>query len=296
MPAAHETIRIVPESAQGARLDAWLARELGVGRRAIVRMQDRIRCNGRRAIKGLRLRAGDLVEVLPAPESALPAPTTHRSVGNVVVFAKPAGLPTLSLAGDSSDSLAARIAAHMAPAADALPPESGLVQRLDTGTSGLLLAGTDEGAVAGLRAQMHGSEWEKAYLCIVSGSLTSRMLIDTAIGQHPNSRRRMRAISDPTARSRYRPLPACSRVEPLATRSGRSLVRVRTTTGHRHQVRVHLASIGHPILGDTMYGGELLRDAPGHCLHAESIRWIHPATGSTELDSHPPPTWWPAWT
>lgn len=293
MPPAHEAVRIVPESAAGTRLDVWLAGELGCGRRAILRMTDRIRCNGRRVIKAYRVAAGDRVEVQAVPETPIPPPPIHRTSGGVLVLHKPAGLPTLTLEGAPGDSLATRLARHREPEQAGEPRESGLVQRLDTATSGLLLAGLDEATTRGLRRQMHGDAWQKTYLCLVEGRLVSTASVETPIGQHPRSRRRMQTVAEPAARPRHQARPAASAIEPLETVGTCSLVRVRTSTGVRHQVRVHLASIGYPILGDAVYGSGPLADAPGHCLHAESIRWRHPRTEEIEFDEVPPPPWWP---
>jgi 23S rRNA pseudouridine1911/1915/1917 synthase len=252
----------------------------------------------------MRLRSGDRIEILPGAPSETPeALRVVRSTAGVLVIDKPAGLPTLALAGQAGDTLAARVAAFDPGCRDAgTPLESGLVQRLDTGTSGLILAARDLEAWSELREQIAEHELQKTYLCLVAGTLHEDQTINTPIGQHRKSRRRMVALAHDAPPERYRTQPAESRLTVLGGAGNATFVRVATHTGARHQVRVHLASIGHPILGDTLYngpdlsdslhGGPGLADTPGHCLHAESIRWRDPLSGHSEFDELAPPAWW----
>ncbi|MFP6663070.1 MAG: RluA family pseudouridine synthase [Deltaproteobacteria bacterium] len=304
MPAAHSHTIEVLENEIGARLDALLAERLGIGRRAVLRLLDRTRVNGHREPKSMRLRSGDRIEILPGTTGEAPeALRVMRSTTGVLVIDKPAGLPTLSLAGQDEDTLAARVAAFDPGCREAgAPLESGLVQRLDTGTSGLILAARNADAWRALREQIAGHELQKTYLCLVAGTLAGDQTIATPIGQHRKSRRRMIALSHEAPPERYRTQVAESRMTVLGRAGNGTFVRVATSTGARHQVRVHLASIGHPIVGDTLYGGPdlsdtyyggaALADAPGHCLHAESIRWRDPDSGHSEFEELAPPTWW----
>jgi len=293
---------VAGESDEGRRLDDFLATALALGRRAAVRLLDRALLNGGPARKGQRMRAGDVVRV---PCDAAPGAASHeapevvRATPGVLVLAKPAGLPSIALAGSAGDSLAARIAGHFPECAGVgRPGESGLAHRLDTGTSGLLLAARDARAYHALRAQFRARTVEKQYLALVAGALARPVQIETPIGQHRGSRRRMRAVAADAARERYALRPASTHAAPERVLDGATLVRATTTSGARHQIRVHLASIGHPLLGDPLYGdGRTLPEASaaapdGFLLHACRIAWRDPVTdAATEDEISPPETW-----
>ena len=295
----------VPDAAQlvagstdgGRRLDEFLASTLAIGRRAATRLAPRVRVNGRRASKGQRLHAGDVVE-LPAEENdralADDAPLEIiRATDQVLVLAKPSGLPSVSLRGSNDDTLAARIARQF-PECAALgrPGEAGLVHRLDTGTSGILLAARGDDAYAALRAQFRAHEVEKEYLALVAGRITAPLRIATPIGQHHNTQRRMRALGTEPPPHRYTAHPAETEVTVARAFADATLVRARTTTGVRHQIRVHLASIGYPLLDDPLYGDASSATGHGFLLHASRIRWRDPATGERITDELALPAAW----
>jgi 23S rRNA pseudouridine1911/1915/1917 synthase len=289
---------VVPAVDAGRRLDDFLATALAVGRRAAVRLAGRARVNGRHARKGDRVREGDVVVVPPTDAAASvasdAAPVVLRATPDVLVVDKPAGLPTVALRGAGGDSLAARIAARFPECATVgAPGESGLVHRLDTGTSGVLLVARTPQAYAALRADFRAHAVAKEYLALVGGRLERAVRIDAPIGQHRASLRRVRAIATPGAARRYVARDACTEVAPERVLGDATLVRARTTTGARHQIRVHLASIGHPLLGDPLYG-ERDRSAgdEGFLLHASRIEWTDPATGIRALDEAPLPASW----
>lgn len=288
----------------GRRLDDFLATSLALGRRAVVRLLERALVNGRHARKGQRMRAGDVVRLPPgaaADPATYPAPGVVRATPHVLVVAKPAGLPSVALAGAAGDSLAARIAAHFPECAGIGPRgESGLAHRLDTGTSGLLLAARDAHAYDELRAQFRARAIEKQYLALVAGELGSPVRIAAPVGQHRGTRRRMRAVGPGVPGGRYASRQASTDVSPERVLPGATLVRATTTSGARHQIRVHLASVGHPLLGDPLYGdGRALPHLDsgarhGFLLHACRIAWRSPATGEPEADELAPPDAWSA--
>lgn len=298
--APHEasgTTLVVPATDAGRRLDDFLADALAVGRRAAVRLASRVRVNGRYARKGDRLRGGDVLTVPPtdaAPD--LPADATVavlRETADVLVLDKPAGLPTVALRGAGGDSLAARIAARFPECATVgAPGECGLVHRLDTGTSGLLLAARTPAAYAALRAQFREHTVTKEYLALVAERLEHAQRIDAPIGQHRASLRRVRAIAAPDAARRYAARDARTEVVPERVLRDATIVRARTGTGARHQIRVHLASVGHPLLGDPLYGDPGRGSDDGFLLHASRIEWTDPATGLRTVDEAPLPAAW----
>lgn len=289
---------MVTEDEAGLRVDELLATRLALGRRAAVRIAARALHSGRRARKGDRVRAGDVIE-LPASEDAEPlpaggAPHIVRVTRDVVVLDKPAGLASVRVAGSARAS-AADWLARAFPECAAVGPagECGLAHRLDTGTSGLLLAARGDHAYRALRAQFDRHAIEKSYLALVAGDVAAPFEVAVAIGQHPKSRRRMRAV-EASGRStvRYAARPAATRVEPVELLGGTTIVRAVTTTGARHQIRVHLAHAGHPLVADALYGGTPRPGIARYFLHAERIRWTDPATGEPADDSAPEPETW----
>jgi 23S rRNA pseudouridine1911/1915/1917 synthase len=295
-PAGNTSSLIADTSDGGHRLDEFLASTLAIGRRAATRLALRVRVNGRRATKGQRLRAGDVVELLLEDGAAIAraAPLEIvRAAAEVLVLAKPAGVPSVGLRGSDGDSLAARIAARFPHSAQiGRAGESGLVHRLDTGTSGLLLAARTAEAYAALRAQFRAHAVAKEYLALVAGRIDAAVRIATPIGQHRNTRRRMRALATERPPRRYTAQRACTDVTIERALADATLVRARTTTGVRHQIRVHLASIGHPLLGDPLYGPAPGAQRDGFLLHASRITWHDPSTGEGVTDELPLPAGW----
>jgi len=277
-------VRLVAGPADaGRRVDEVLARALGIGRRAATRLAREVRVNGRRSTKGARVAAGDEL-VVPSDAYAPPdgdAPLDLvATLADVLVLAKPAGLPSVALRGTAGESLAARIARrHPECAAVGRPGESGLVHRLDTGTSGLLLAARTRDAYAALRADFRAHRVEKEYLALASGRLEAAVRATAPIGQHRASKRRMRPVAGDRAR-RYAVQPAETAVEPVRLFADTTLI------------RVHLASLGHPLVNDPLYGTERRNALPGFLLHASALRWRDPATCAARDDRVPLPETW----
>lgn len=295
-----DVVLVVDDTHAGRRLDEFLADALSIGRRAATRLAARARVDGRTARKGHRLRGGEVVRVPHATTSGAGADargglTVVRATPDVLVLDKPAGLPSVALRGAVGDSVAARLAnLHPECANVGRPGECGLAHRLDTGTSGLLLAARSDAAHRALRAQFRAHEIEKEYLAVVAGVLRGPIRIDTPIGQHRHAKRRMRAVPDPERASRWVTRPATTEVVPERALGRATLVRARTTTGARHQIRVHLASVGHPLLGDPLYGGEHADALPSFLLHACRVAWRDPASGERAVDEVAPPAEWSA--
>ncbi|HAC78674.1 MAG TPA: hypothetical protein DCG06_00135 [Deltaproteobacteria bacterium] len=286
---------IVTSPEAGLRLDAFLARRAGLGRRGARRLSIGARVNGRIARPGQALAVGDSITLVPS-EALEGSLDCLRETSEILVLNKPAGLPTVALAGQAGDSMAARIAAARPDGQWPGPPlESGIVHRLDAGTSGVLLVARDERLWSELRQQTRDRAWQKTYLSLLQGRLDETQTVDLAIGQHPKSRRRMVPVRDPAKAARYAAHSAFSRITPLRSDGAQTFVRVETRTGLRHQVRVHLASIGHPVVNDGLYGPPADDQLPGHYLHGETIGWSDPASGSRIVERAPIPSWWPEW-
>jgi 23S rRNA pseudouridine1911/1915/1917 synthase len=210
---------------------------------------------------------------------------------HVVVLDKPPGMPSHPLkpgeTGTAANALVGRF-----PEMAAIGPsarEGGLVHRLDTDTSGLLLAARTAPAHAMLRAQFAARTVEKGYLALVRGELHAGGEIDVPLAHDPHDARKVRAASDPEWAEAHEARPAVTRFTPLERRAGFTLVDVEIATGVLHQIRAHLAFIGHPLAGDALYGGPVLSGLSRHFLHAARLAFTHPDGNRPRFDS-PLPT------
>lgn len=290
--------RWVEASDAGLRLDRFWARELageGLSRECIRRWigEGRALVGGAVAAKpGMRITSGELLELVadPLPPTELPPDNGSLDVvyedTSLVVVNKPAGLSVHPAPGEFGPTLANRLVACYPDMAALDPERPGIVHRLDKGTSGLLVTARTEAARLRLVADFAARRVRKVYLALVYGRLEPRAgRIDAPIGRDPRCKTRMTVAvkSGRPARSDWRVLWSDS--------DGRlSLVAVRIHTGRTHQIRVHLAHMGHPILGDETYGarqdaewrrggGPLAGLAPRPMLHAFRLDVNHPVTG-----------------
>ena len=285
----------VDEAGSGERLDRWLARAVPAISRARVQSiiaGGGVLVDGRPARPSLRLKPGQSVSLrLPAPQAAVPLPedipiaVVHED-RHLLVVDKPAGLVVHPGAGRATGTLVNALlhrVRDLSGIGGVLRP--GIVHRLDRGTSGLLVVAKDDAAHLALSRQFAGRTVEKDYLAIVLGvPRAAEGAIDVPIGRDPVHRRRMsvRAPRARAARSTYRVVEALD---------GAALVRVRIATGRTHQIRVHLAALGHPVAGDPTYGGRrrpasrrsearaALETLARPALHAARLAFTHPATG-----------------
>ena len=222
----------------------------------------------------------------PAPDALRPQPAPLAVVhedDDLVVVDKPPGLTVHPAAGQPDGTLANALLALYPDVADiGGPGRAGIVHRLDKGTSGLLVAAKNEAAHAGLAAQFKDRLVSKRYVALVAGPLSEeRAVIEAPVGRHPRQRQRMAVVDDGR--------PAATPYRVLERYRGYTLVEASPKTGRTHQVRVHFASIGHPLAGDATYGRrepELDRQF----LHAAFLAFRHPRSEKTvELRSELPP-------
>lgn len=277
------------------RLDRFLADQLAWSRSHAARLiaHGAVRVNGAPARASRSLHRGDLVEIrLPAgppPRQWSPLDLALAVVyedDTILVVDKPAGLVVHPAPGHWDDTLLNALVARGTPLAGAGGPgRPGIVHRLDKDTSGLLIIAKTDDAHRALARALASRRMERLYAALVWGHLDAPLEIEAPIGRHPVNRKRMAVRPDGR--------PAATRVEPVARFELCDLVRVRLKTGRTHQARVHLAHVGHPVLGDPVYGGggarraspqararalELERLAPRQALHAARLRFRHPTT------------------
>jgi len=284
----------------GGRLDQWLAARLvDLSRTQVRGLIDagRVRVDGRVVKAARRVQDGERVEaaIPPPPRQGLaPEPIPLVIVfedEHLLVVDKPAGMVTHPGAGRLIGTLAAAALAHapgMAGVGSAARP--GIVHRLDKGTSGLIVLAKTRAAYDGLTGQLARRTVSRRYLALVQGLLRpDEGRVDTAMGRDPRSRLRMAVLPDGKGRraiTRYRVLERFGRGARAV-----SLVECRLETGRTHQIRVHLASLGYPLLGDETYRGRraapagdpeltgLIARLSGVALHAAGLAFAHPVTG-----------------
>lgn len=289
----------IADTEAGARLDKLIVQKVpGLGRAAAKRLfsEGRVRLiaggegYGHRAAKGDVAGANDVIELDLEPEGAASAAVADPDLplqivletAEAVVADKPAGQPTAPLDPGERGSLANALVAKYPEMAGIgfSPREPGLVHRLDTGTSGLVLAARTEQAFQTLSAALKEARLDKRYLVICSAvDLPESGTIDFPLAPHPKDRRRVYPCIHPRDVVRYAPRPATTSYVKLREHDGLALVEVRAPKAARHQIRAHFAAIEHPLLGDTLYGGAPLpgtpegEESPRHALHAHLIVW-----------------------
>ncbi len=294
----------------GLRLDRWLAGRLTELSRMRVKgliEAGRVLVGGRAVKAGHRLRPGERVAVSipPAPREGLaPEPVALDVVfedDHVLVVNKPAGMVTHPGAGRMTGTLAAAALAHAPEMAGVgSPRRPGIVHRLDKGTSGLIVLAKTHPAYDSLTFQLARRTVSRRYLCLVEGLVRRpEGVIDAAIGRDPRSRVRMAVVKEGKGKravTRFRVLERFGS-GPAAV----SFLECRLETGRTHQIRVHLASLGHPLLGDETYRGrrgapsgdaalaERIHGLGGVALHAAGLAFTHPVTGDPLSFSCPLP-------
>ena len=271
------------EESKNQRLDAFLASSLdGLTRSQATRLIEsgEVAVNGRAVSKSYKLAGGeDIAVTLPEPELVeavpqdIPLDVVYEDA-DVIVVNKPSGMVVHPAPGHPDGTLVNALLYHCAGTLSgiggALRP--GIVHRIDRDTSGLIIAAKNDAAHQYLSAQLADHTLARTYECIVVGALREdRGTVNAPIARHPTDRKRMAVVAGGRE--------AVTHWEVIARYPGYTHVRCRLETGRTHQIRVHMAYIGHPILGDTVYGAK--KEVPGltgQCLHAVGLRFLHPRT------------------
>ena len=278
----------------GVRLDAFLSADGALTRSQAARLiaEGRVRVNGKPAAKSARLSGGETVtvDVPQLRETALPPQDIPLNVvyedDDVIVVNKPTGLVVHPAPGHPDGTLVNALLHHCGDSLSGIGGEKrpGIVHRIDRDTSGLIIAAKNDAAHLALSAQLKDHSLSRTYECLVTGNMKQDSgTVDAPIGRSSADRKKMAVV--PTGRR------AVTHWEVVARYPGVTHLRCRLETGRTHQIRVHMAYIGHPILGDTVYGAKKpVPGLTGQCLHATGLRFIHPRTGDpVELHCPLPP-------
>lgn len=291
--------RTVDEAGSGERLDSAVANAAEVTRSAAARMigEGFVTVGGQVRDKNYRLRAGDILEIrqpqvreCEAVAQEIPLDIVYED-DDLIVVNKPVGMVVHPAAGNPDGTLVNALLWHcgasLSGVGGVLRP--GIVHRIDKDTSGLLVVAKNDEAHLGLSAQLSGHHISRVYYAIAIGNLPDDSgTVDAPIGRHPVERKKMAVLTATGAHAKN----AVTHWTVVARGEGDgsrfTLLRCELETGRTHQIRVHLASLGHPLLGDPLYGGDRTRFQarhrdliPGQILHAARLTFTHPRTGET---------------
>ena len=292
-----DSILIITAEESGDRIDALLARQAEeLTRSAAQRLLERgmVLLGGRPVKKNYRCAAGDRFTVLlPEPDDMpliaqdIPLDVVYEDQ-DVIVVNKPRGLVVHPAPGHPDGTLVNALLFHCGDSLSGVGGEKrpGIVHRIDKDTSGLLIAAKNDFAHRALSEQLSDRSLSRVYEAVARGSFREDAgTVDRPIGRHPTDRKRM-AVTEKNAR------PAVTHWEVLARYQGYTHIRCVLETGRTHQIRVHMASIGHPLLGDFTYGAPSPeKGLEGQCLHARRLKFIHPRSGEAIELSSPLPAY-----
>ena len=288
------------EGEQGRRLDKALSEmvpELSRSAAQDLCESGRVEVNGTAAGKKRLLQPGDRLRVIipdPVEPGVLPEDIPLDIVYEddwLLVVNKPKGMVVHPAPGNYTGTLVNALLYHckdgLSGIGGVLRP--GIVHRIDKDTSGLLMAAKNDAAHQGLSEQIKAHTFTRVYQAIVHGHFReSAFTVDAPIGRSPTDRKKM-CVTQRNAR------PAVTHVEVLEQYPGFSHIRCRLETGRTHQIRVHLSHLGHPVLGDTVYGPKKPAiDTGGQCLHARTVGFVHPGTGEEMVFTSPLPEYFTA--
>ena len=279
-----EILSIIAEES-GERIDALLARTVpGLSRSAAQRLIEKgaVRVGDRPVQKNTRCEAGTEITVtlpeteeIPLLAQEIPLDIVYED-GDVIVVNKPRGMVVHPAPGHPDGTLVNALLFHCGDSLSGIGGEKrpGIVHRIDKDTSGLIIAAKNDAAHQALSAQLSDHSLSRVYEAVVCGRMKDDSgTVDAPIGRHPADRKRQ-TVTEKNSRH------AVTHYEVIARYNGYTHIRCLLETGRTHQIRVHMAHIGHPLLGDMVYGRKRPeKGLEGQCLHARCLRFRHPSTG-----------------
>ena len=289
----------VSDADASVRLDSYISKMTTLSRSAAQGLLEdkRVTVNGREIQKSCKLKAGDVVEIyLPEPEMCdaepedIPLDIVYEDE-DVVVVNKPQGMVVHPAPGHAHGTLVSALLFHCGDSLSDINGviRPGIVHRIDRDTSGLLIVAKNNAAHLHLAAQLEDHSLSRVYKTILCGRINSEGMVNAPIARHKTDRKKMAVSPDGRrAVTHYRLLEELQ--------EGFSLGEMRLETGRTHQIRVHMAHIGHPVLGDPVYGHTTRFEKKhpalfhGQCLHAGELTFTHPRTGEKVTVKAEPPS------
>lgn len=288
---------ILTADREGERADQFLARELGLTRSAVQRLMERgaISSGGAPVKKNALTAAGqEFAAQLPEPE---PIAAVAQDIAldvvfeddDVIVVNKPVGMVVHPAPGHPDGTLVNALLWHCGASLSGINGEvrPGIVHRIDRDTSGLIIAAKNDGAHLALAAQLQDHTLARTYDAVaVGGFREDEGTVNAPIGRDRRDRKKM-AVDRQNGREAVTHWTVTERL------NGCTRLDCRLETGRTHQIRVHMAFLGHPLLGDTTYGAKKpYPGLAGQCLHAKALRFVHPSTGRAVELTCPLPEWY----
>ena len=277
-----ETVKLTPSAEDlGVRIDKYVSDNIALTRSAVQGLISRgaVTADGKAVSKNYKLRGGEMITVeIPEPEpmDAVPENIPLNIVyedDDLLVVNKPKGMVVHPAHGNYTGTLVNALLYHCGGSLSGINGviRPGIVHRIDKNTSGLLIVAKNDASHLKLAEQIKAHSFTREYEAVVTGTLKNTSgTVDAPIGRHKTDRKKM-CVTPENSRN------AITHYEVLKQYGGYAHVRLRLETGRTHQIRVHMAYIGHPVLGDDVYG-KPYKGLEGQCLHARKIGFIHPST------------------
>ena len=294
---------VVSSEFAGERIDSFIAAAENITRSAVAKLieSENITVNASPVAKNYKLRSGDTIciDYPPVEDCETVAENIALDViyedSDIIVINKPSGMVVHPAAGNPSGTLVNALLYHCGDSLSGIGGvvRPGIVHRIDKDTSGLLVVAKNDEAHLSLSGQLKEHDVSRVYYAIVCGNpKNDEGTVDAPIGRSPVDRKKMAVIRDPLKSSKN----AVTHYKVLERFRGFAFVRCELETGRTHQIRVHMSSIGHPLLGDEVYGGAGSKFSQtnkalisGQCLHAGELRLTHPKTNKEMIFSAPMP-------
>ena len=278
-----ETLQLtVPQEAAGTRADKYISDNIALTRSSVQNLMEKgaVLSDGKPAAKNLKLRGGEMLTVeVPDPEPMdavaedIPLDIVYED-DDLLVVNKPKGMVVHPAHGNYTGTLVNALLHHCGDSLSGINGviRPGIVHRIDKNTSGLLIVAKNDTSHLKLAEQIKVHSFTREYEAVVTGVMKEQSgTVDAPIGRHRTDRKKM-CVTTENSRN------AVTHYEVLRQFGGYAHLRLRLETGRTHQIRVHMAYIGHPVMGDDVYG-KAYKGLEGQCLHARKIGFIHPTTG-----------------